>query len=330
MPRIPTPLRFTPDDFDSLVAAQGAGGAATRARLHLTSRMVRWARSVARRLEDHGLAVHVVAPSFGSAPRKGRGPDAPRVLIQENDPRAPKSVESGARWALSVDKQGVDVALEIPAAAKGTLASLHAALDDDKRRSELRGLLETLPEPFRFGMGEPGSGAPGVSARDPSAWKAIVERSATTGRSVRIGRNVPRDLAISRSRLLDEELEDAIVLLVPIYKLITQKDDVGVGARGRPKARASAETRRPPLAATRLGEGEEEVESSLERGARVRVLAGPFAGKVGVVKEVDGKGGAHVMLGLLATRIELKDLSASAAGRRPTLSSSHRKPLGLR
>jgi transcription antitermination factor NusG len=84
------------------------------------------------------------------------------------------------------------------------------------------------------------------------------------------------------------------------------------------------------LAAARMGDGAKEEASSLERGARVRVLAGPFAGKVGVVKEVDGKGGAHVMLGLLATRIELKDLSASATGRRPTLSSSHRKPLVLR
>jgi transcription antitermination factor NusG len=67
------------------------------------------------------------------------------------------------------------------------------------------------------------------------------------------------------------------------------------------------------------------------RGTRVRGLAGPFAGKVGVVQELDGKGGARVMLGLLATRLDVKDLIASAEGRdRPSLSTSHRRPLPSR
>jgi hypothetical protein len=69
----------------------------------------------------------------------------------------------------------------------------------------------------------------------------------------------------------------------------------------------------------------------VERGARVRVLEGPFAGKVGIVQELDGKGGARVMLGLLATSVKVKDLIASAPGKgRPTLSSSHRKRLPAR
>jgi len=70
---------------------------------------------------------------------------------------------------------------------------------------------------------------------------------------------------------------------------------------------------------------------SFERGARVSVLKGPFAGKVGVVQELDGKGGARVMLGLLPVRLDLKNLVSAAEGRgRPRLSSSHRKPLPAR
>ena len=69
----------------------------------------------------------------------------------------------------------------------------------------------------------------------------------------------------------------------------------------------------------------------VDKGARVRVLEGPFAGKVGVVQELDGKGGARVMLGLLAVRLDVKDLVACAEGReRPLLSSSHRKPVPAR
>jgi hypothetical protein len=71
--------------------------------------------------------------------------------------------------------------------------------------------------------------------------------------------------------------------------------------------------------------------AKVEKGARVRVLDGAFAGKVGVVQELDGKGGARVMLGLLAVRLAVKDLATLLEGRaRPLLSSSHRKPLPVR
>lgn len=70
---------------------------------------------------------------------------------------------------------------------------------------------------------------------------------------------------------------------------------------------------------------------AIERGARVRVLKGPFSGKVGVVHELDGKGGARVMLGLLAVRLEVTNLMPCVEGRgRPVLSSSHRKPIPAR
>jgi hypothetical protein len=50
-----------------------------------------------------------------------------------------------------------------------------------------------------------------------------------------------------------------------------------------------------------------------------------------VVYDLDGKGAARVMLGLLATRLDLKDLIATAEGRdRPPLASSHRKPVPVR
>jgi hypothetical protein len=69
----------------------------------------------------------------------------------------------------------------------------------------------------------------------------------------------------------------------------------------------------------------------IDKGVRVRILEGPFAGKVGLVQKLDGRGGARVMLGLLAVRLDVKDVVACAEGRgRPLLSSSHRKPLPAR
>ncbi len=66
----------------------------------------------------------------------------------------------------------------------------------------------------------------------------------------------------------------------------------------------------------------------LEKGSRVRVRRGAFGDKIGVVSELDGRGGARVLLGLLSTRLELDDLELVVDGRdRPALSTSHRKPL---
>jgi hypothetical protein len=96
-------------------------------------------------------------------------------------------------------------------------------------------------------------------------------------------------------------------------------------ASGHAKPRAGGRARR-----TRSADGAGEP-GSLEKGSRVRVLEGPFSGKVGVVQELDGKGGARVMLGLLAVRVEVRDLARCAEGRhRPVLSTSHRKPPPVR
>jgi ribosomal protein L24 len=69
----------------------------------------------------------------------------------------------------------------------------------------------------------------------------------------------------------------------------------------------------------------------IEKGTRVQVLTGPFRGKLGVVQEIEPGGVARVMLGLLATHVDTKDLIAAAEGKdRPALASSHRKPIGAR
>jgi len=86
---------------------------------------------------------------------------------------------------------------------------------------------------------------------------------------------------------------------------------------------------RPDL--RRRGLGGVDPRAPVEKGAHVRVTEGPFAGKVGIVQKLDGRGGVRVMLGLLAVRLDVKDVVACAEGRpRPLLSSSHRKPLQAR
>ncbi len=82
-----------------------------------------------------------------------------------------------------------------------------------------------------------------------------------------------------------------------------------------------------PRSIARRHKDTEDPNAPIEKGSQVRSLGGAFEGKTGVVQELDGRGGARVMFGLLTTRVEIKDLVVMAPGRgRPVLGSSHRKP----
>ena len=106
-------------------------------------------------------------------------------------------------------------------------------------------------------------------------------------------------------------------------------DHDGVVAARGPRAVGS---KTPPRAAVRLRRSRSpDSARSIDKGSRVRVLDGPFCGKVGVVQELDGKGRARVMLGLLAVRVDVRELARFAEGRsRPVLSTSHRKRMPVR
>ena len=50
-------------------------------------------------------------------------------------------------------------------------------------------------------------------------------------------------------------------------------------------------------------------ELAWEKGARVGILAGPFAGKVGTIAEMEGSKSARVLLGLLSARLDVTNLT---------------------
>ncbi len=62
----------------------------------------------------------------------------------------------------------------------------------------------------------------------------------------------------------------------------------------------------------------------------MRVLAGPFTNRLGLVQELVMKDRARVRLGLLVATIDLKDLAAAPETARPMLGSSHRRPRNAR
>ncbi len=463
----PAPLRLTNLDFDALASERERSTTlqASRIREHvaeLRKRVLAWARGVVSRLSALGIAVEA-----DEHPRASADPGRLRIaFLRDADARsvlertlaasvAQQLTSAGALdhvcFALAMDAASIAVSIELSPLARLDAKNLQARLADPALARGLTRALEALPEQFAVALGGSTLDAQQALRTGADGLARVLERAEDRLTPLWIGWSIPRSVAVMHSALLDEQLEDAIVALGPIYRLVAwarDNDLVALGrggdeargprslSRGEPereraldrrdrlraKRRASRdgsadgasipsprrgpgpstrrataleeeaapssraareadgpsrkrdakrsardaptqrttragqrpllhstlrttlrapatprfETARPVKGSRRPSEGaarqlfvtEVDPTAPVERGTRVRVLAGPFIGKVGVVQELDGKGGARVMLGLLATRLDVKDLIASAEGRdRPSLATSHRKPV---
>ena len=343
-------LGLTAGDFDAYLAERSGSA---RARLDLKERMLAWSDSVVARLKELGIAV----TTTGSDVRKV---ECQRVFFWQDDEG------THAFLALTIDAKHVEVSLELPLEAHKAMKSFRARLDDPERSLEVGSALERLPEQFLCGLLANESPRRGPTECLPAhetqteAVRTLIDRRQA---GLWIGWSIPRDLALEHADLLNAQLGDALVALCPLFKLMAyepkpKRAQLNEGRTTKLKERR-ARTRALAMGTPEPVPSEREIASPpivkeptfpsrrlplrkpmvhgvdaklpVEKGTHVKVLAGPFMGKEGVVQELDGKGGARVMLGLLAARLEVTNLIASAEDRKqPSLSSSHRKPLPAR
>jgi transcription antitermination factor NusG len=187
-----------------------------------------------------------------------------------------------------------------------------------------------------------------IAAGRRGAWRAGRARNEERrerGREERRKRRNVRSKKPARVEGTRREREDARRLLTvaeregagPTSRASRTPGDDSAQSDTPERARASVPARRPMLQTMMRARGarpalstEVDPKLPIEKGTRVRVLAGPFANKVGIVQELDSKGRARVRLGLLAATLDLKDIVASTEGTRPMLASSHRRPRNVR
>jgi hypothetical protein len=230
-------------------------------------------------------------------------------------------------WMLA-DQEYVEISVDLsPAEA----AIVRARIADPAAALELTKSLEALPEQFAIGLAGDEVRAP-ASSTSTGRLRELLDRAEREQRTLRIGWSVPRDAAsagLPEGRLLEEQLEGAAAALGAVVAVLAPQ-------LGRSAARSHARSKKRGPASKPAedgtspappGRGRNLGDRVFEKGARVRVLEGPFSGKVGIVHEADAKGGVRVMLGLIAVRVDVRDLARFAEGRsRPVLSTSHRKP----
>jgi hypothetical protein len=338
------PLSLNQDDFDALLAHED-----------LQRRLVSFARAAVVRMRAEGFdaSVHL---------RRGS------VLFVHD-----AALREGLQLRLEVDSLGIEVSLRVPSsdASHRDWRNLCECARQAEASLQLTTLLEGLPEPF--GMGPSGELTPVLPPVPPEALRAILRRCERASVPFWVGWRVSREVAAGYTGSLDEELEDALLALVPVARFVVwdetndylerksrrserdiadERDDLGEdGPRAKPRTEREAyepedepgepsaneslplpsfHPPAPPAALRFLRRAAlvTEVDPSIpvEKGTRVRVLVGPFVGKVGVVSDLDVRTGrARVLLGLLSTTCNVTDLIAARERDRKPLMSSHRR-----
>jgi transcription antitermination factor NusG len=274
-----------------------------------------------------------VAPLVARLARAGVDVEAEPLPAAENHAMALRRAGLGPRAALvlEIDEQAIEAALEIPVAAPEVEVFRHQLLRAGSAE-RIFGALAYLPEPFVIAVH--GDEPVPLSSIDVHALQELLRRAIDESKRLRVGWRLPREDALSQVTsdvALADQLEGALAALAVPFALLAQKDArpprtrVAASAKlfrnSLPSTRRSAKAARAPVIAT---------------GSRVRIQSGPFEGKEAIVQELDGRGGARVRLGLLATWIELSELlsferekraalTRGPRGKRPALGSSHRK-----
>lgn len=175
-----------------------------------------------------------------------------------------------------------------------------------------------------------------IAATRRGAWRARqarVEERRERGREERRSRRVGVRKKPARKEGSRREREDARRVLTEGEGPLSRREDAKEPEAEAKKLEIPARlppARRPILPTSLRARGaptasDIDLHASIEKGTKVRVLAGPFVNRLGIVQEIAASGRARVRLGLLVATVDVKDLAASAEGTRPKLSSSHHR-----
>ena len=437
---LPHPLELTPGDFDAYLPERANSNAFSRPRLEFKQRALRWARNVVDRLRSLDIEMDVHGSDEHPSVRNGHRVDCQWVFFwRSHDERVELDAlldqRSGiaetlrdsspyyrhAFLALRLDSDKVEVSAQVHPDAWVDFETWRARLSNPSGGQTTAEAIASLPEQFQYGIS--GRSAAPVATVNEESLRQLTERVRDEGAALWIGWTVSRDLALEHTETLDEQLEDALIALAPVYQRMAWretddpaglKEEIARLREGVAKLAAERAAQEREAKQQKAREREQETERSrkrtrerlaydatrprptlgdlfkpataaaggkdapseaspvrpklpeppaamshgkqraakrkelpkppsvsrpqpappptyvtggaLDKGAKVRVLSGPFAGKVGVVSEVDNRGGARVLLGLLSTRVLTEQLETVVESKdRPALQSSHRR-----
>jgi hypothetical protein len=205
--------------------------------------------------------------------------------------------------AVTLGEQALELSLKLHPDARVDRENLERKCDDHFEREKLLHLVRGLGEGFRAGI------TPNllpVTELDEGKMLELVAQLAkdaspqalTLGaphKLLYVGRAIGRDAAVAAGSGIVDEARATLQALLPIYKFIAwSRDNDFVSIKEALQK-----------------EKQQKRQKGLVKNDAVRIIRGMFAGKQGVVQEVDAKGGLRVLVGKVAVKLAAEDVQKS-------------------
>ena len=204
--------------------------------------------------------------------------------------------------AVTLSEQAIELSLKLHPDARVDRENLERKCDDHFEREKLLHLLRGL-DGFRVGITPD---VVSVTDLDEGKLLELVAQLAkgaspqalTLGAPHRlfyVGRALARDAALAAGAALVDEAKRLFESLLPVYRFIAWSRDNDFVSIKEALQKEKQQKRQKGLA----------------KNDAVRIVRGMFAGKQGVVQEVDGKGSLRVLVGKVAVKLDAEDVQKS-------------------
>lgn len=220
-------------------------------------------------------------------------------LLEEIKLTAPDALDVAAHHkhvhlALVVDERGVEIGLRLHRRASVDRENLAARLKESWARGTLAELINRCGDGAVFGACN-GRELPTTVAADASAdaVSSLVDGAAEREWLVVSALCTPDD-AVARGAALIDLCRAKLTALADIFRFCAWTPDNDHIAARKAIKEAKAEQQK----------------SGFKKGDRVRILAGLWSGRSGTIEEIDRKGGLKVLVGLVAVKVDVSEVSA--------------------
>jgi len=203
--------------------------------------------------------------------------------------------------AVTLAEQSLELSLKLHPDARVDRENLERKSDDHFEREKLLHLLRGLGDGYRVGItpevmpvaelddAKLGAliGALGKGSATPSALTLGAPQ-----KLFYVGRAIARAEAVAAAGAVVDEAKKTLQALLPIYRFIAwSRDNDFVSIKEALQK-----------------EKQQKRQKGLTKNDAVRIIRGMFAGKQGVVQEVDAKGGLRVLVGKVAVKLDAEDV----------------------
>jgi transcription antitermination factor NusG len=201
--------------------------------------------------------------------------------------------------AVTLSESAVELSLKLHPDARVDRENLERKCVDHFEREKLLTLLHDLGDGFRVGIVPELSPVADVDAA--RLEQLITQLGKSTGMIppgapqplFYVGRAIPRDEAVAAATGLVDAARANLLALLPIYRFIAWSRDNDFLSMREALQKEKQQKR----------------QRGLTKNDGVRIIRGMFAGKQGVVQEVDAKGGLKVLVGKVAVKLDAEDVT---------------------